>query len=687
VEAVIEERIHRLDPELREILRIASVEGRIFTAQVVARVQDIHERHLLKRLSLDLEKRHRLVQEAGEHRVDSLSLSRYRFVHHLFQRYLYNNFCAGERKLLHGAVGDILSEFYADREEDIVVQLAYHYQQAGNEEKALPYLIRAGHQARVKFAHDEAVRYYTEALSILLQDSPELFELLASRAAVFGIVARRNEQRADIERMLDLAEKLADDTLICDALLALANYNSETKHLDAQQPGQDALVIARKLRDPLREGQALRCLGTLEMRKGDNHRSKDQLAAAADIFLEVGASREAAACLHQLSVTLVRLGEHEPAIEAAKKAVALSREIGDQQQEATGARRVASAYTVHKQHAEALPFARRALALHQEVGDRSSECAALNVIGIIRTHQGKYADSEKHLRKSLKIAESIGSSQHTAYAAFNLVRLHYERLGDFEGCLQFLSTLLEKAKIEGDDWVEAFFCDEKGRILMHLGQYDRAYRYLSTASRMMEELGDLWLGLPSSIWNGLVQAYLGDYEGAVDTLRLTAERARVARLDFESAMALVVLGLVYLLDGRFEVQHTGLERVLEGLDLMPDADVLHSWCGIGYEIAAALYLKLGVTDKAMQYSIQGLKMMESDPSPWWSERRHYTHSLILRAAGQEVDADEHLKLAYARVMMVADNTKDQRLRRSWLENVDVNREIFSACVQRRISHV
>ena len=38
VEAVIAERIDRLDADLREILTIASVEGELFTAQVVAEV-------------------------------------------------------------------------------------------------------------------------------------------------------------------------------------------------------------------------------------------------------------------------------------------------------------------------------------------------------------------------------------------------------------------------------------------------------------------------------------------------------------------------------------------------------------------------------------------------------------------------------------------------------------------------
>jgi hypothetical protein len=43
-----------------------------------------------------------------------------------------------------------------------------------------------------------------------------------------------------------------------------------------------------------------------------------------------------------------------------------------------------------------------------------------------------------------------------------------------------------------------------------------------------------------------------------------------------------------------------------------------------------------------------------------------------------MEADEHLKLAYDRVMLVADNTKDQGLRMSWLENVLVNHEILAA---------
>ncbi|MGD9316396.1 MAG: BTAD domain-containing putative transcriptional regulator, partial [Anaerolineae bacterium] len=59
VEAVIAERIGRLAEPLRAELRVASVEGETFTAEVVARVQAASEGEVVGRLSHDLDRRHR----------------------------------------------------------------------------------------------------------------------------------------------------------------------------------------------------------------------------------------------------------------------------------------------------------------------------------------------------------------------------------------------------------------------------------------------------------------------------------------------------------------------------------------------------------------------------------------------------------------------------------------------------
>ncbi|MFQ5596321.1 MAG: ABC transporter substrate-binding protein, partial [Anaerolineae bacterium] len=167
VEGVIQERIGRLEEELRDVLTVAAVEGEDFTAQVVARVQELQERRLLRTLSRELEKRHSLVREQGEVQVDRHLLSRYRFAHALFQRYLYNDLSAGERRLLHGEIAEVLEELYAGHTEDITVQLAHHYSEAGEADKAIEYLLQAGDQARGLYAHQEAIDYYQRALGFL----------------------------------------------------------------------------------------------------------------------------------------------------------------------------------------------------------------------------------------------------------------------------------------------------------------------------------------------------------------------------------------------------------------------------------------------------------------------------------------------------------------------------------------
>ncbi len=171
VEGVMEARIGRLDEELREILNVAAVEGYVFTVSVVSRAGKLDERQTLRSLSQELEKRHRLVEEIPTAQANESSIVRYQFAHALIQKYLYQQLSQGERRLLHSDVARSLEELYAGRLEEIASQMAWHYAEAGEEEKALPFLIQAGDRARLLYALEEAVTHYERVLAILKQQS------------------------------------------------------------------------------------------------------------------------------------------------------------------------------------------------------------------------------------------------------------------------------------------------------------------------------------------------------------------------------------------------------------------------------------------------------------------------------------------------------------------------------------
>jgi predicted ATPase/DNA-binding SARP family transcriptional activator len=172
-EAVIAQRLGRLDNSWQDILRVASVEGELFTLEVVAQVKGLNRRELAEGFGRELVKQHRLLAAQGMERLETSGqpLSRYRFQHHLFQAYLYHSLDEIERVYQHEAVGNALETLYGDQVDEIASQCARHFQEAGLTLKAIEYLRRAGERAIRLSTYDEAIDSLQRGLT-LLNDQP-----------------------------------------------------------------------------------------------------------------------------------------------------------------------------------------------------------------------------------------------------------------------------------------------------------------------------------------------------------------------------------------------------------------------------------------------------------------------------------------------------------------------------------
>jgi predicted ATPase len=167
LEAMIGERLERLPDTLREVLRLASVEGEVFTAEVLARVKKSDPGALVHTLSSELGQRHQLVRAQDIRRMDGGRLSSYRFRHILFQRYLYGGIDRVERSYLHEEMAGALEELYGERAGEIAVQLARHFEEAELTAKAIGYLQQAGGGALRRSANQEAAVLARRALGLL----------------------------------------------------------------------------------------------------------------------------------------------------------------------------------------------------------------------------------------------------------------------------------------------------------------------------------------------------------------------------------------------------------------------------------------------------------------------------------------------------------------------------------------
>ena len=211
VQGVLAARIDRLAAEEKALLQQLSVIGRQFPVSLVKRVVTQSETELYRVLSSLQAKEYLYEQPAFPE-------SEYIFKHALTQDVAYGTVLQEQRKALHERTGQALETLYEEKLEDHYSELAHHYGQSDDTEKAVEYLGLAGEQAVQRSANVEAIGHLTRALELLrtLADSPvrqhkELTMLRAlgdSISAMGGWAEPRLEQI--YTRMLELSQQVGD---------------------------------------------------------------------------------------------------------------------------------------------------------------------------------------------------------------------------------------------------------------------------------------------------------------------------------------------------------------------------------------------------------------------------------------------------------------------------------------------
>ena len=100
-----------------------------------------------------------------------------------------------------------MEQFYGERADEIAVQLAWHYEEAGIADQARHYLRRAGEQAAAQSAHAEAVDYLGRALA---EDEVGRYALLGTCEQVYDLQGARQAQAEDLTALEELTASLAD---------------------------------------------------------------------------------------------------------------------------------------------------------------------------------------------------------------------------------------------------------------------------------------------------------------------------------------------------------------------------------------------------------------------------------------------------------------------------------------------
>jgi adenylate cyclase len=464
VEAVIEERVSCLEPRLREIASIASVEGERFTAQVVAAVQNAAQRPLLQDLTR-LEKLHRLVMEQGEVRIGARRAVCYKFSHALVQEYIYRCLGRGERRLLHGQVAAALESLYGGHQDEIAIQLAEHFFRADDYGPALHYFALAAESAAHRYAHEEAIMLYTQAVELAQQaglDAAALADLHRRRGLAYKTLGKFEHARIDLETAAQAGRTAGERRAEWRALLDLGRLWTSRDYGQSQGLIDQALELARCMDDPAVLAESLNRAGNWYLNAEDLPAAIEYHQQALEIVEQLGDQGEVASTLDLLGLASIVRGDPTASVGYYDRAIALFRELKDRPGLASSltGRGIAGggAYSSLTSVLPTPPVdgrrdAEEALRIAREIDSPSAEAWALWAQSLICTEHGRFGLALEAAHSALDIASAIGHRERMAGSRSVLGALYAELLAPEEAQPQLQQALALAKRLQSQHWI------------------------------------------------------------------------------------------------------------------------------------------------------------------------------------------------------------------------------------------
>jgi len=164
---VFEERIRRLNDEIKNTLIYASAEGTRFTSKILSIILESNELSIISRLRIAQES-YRLIKydcEIGYSKNKFTNL--YEFSHPFFHKSFYEKLSTTEKIFLHKTIAKSIEDIWKDDLDEVYEELARHFLNGQEYNKAIHYSILAGEKNQNRSAYKEALKLYNKALKIL----------------------------------------------------------------------------------------------------------------------------------------------------------------------------------------------------------------------------------------------------------------------------------------------------------------------------------------------------------------------------------------------------------------------------------------------------------------------------------------------------------------------------------------
>jgi class 3 adenylate cyclase/tetratricopeptide (TPR) repeat protein len=495
LQGLILSRIDRLPPERQFVLKVAAVIGRTFTyTPLQAALSALMPLTLdgLKSYLKEMTQRSLINLESLEPELS------YIFKHIITQEVAYQTLLFNQRKEIHRSIAcwyeaEFKTEDRGVVQTDISVYplLVHHSHHAEDFQRERKYAELAGDQAVRQYANTEAYRYYSRAIELTPDDHVEQkYALLQKRYHVLHNMAKREEQKADLDEMERLIERLDGAGQKMEFLANRALYLLFVGALNqALETAGELVRVAEETGDIAYQANGYIRQGGAYRRLAKYGEARQRLERAVNLAQSISRDDLVSSASRELGIVSDLNGDPNQAFAYFDQDLEIERRRDNRPGIGTALNNCGIVEWRRGNYRKALDLFEQSLAIDKEVGSRYSEGFVLGNLAMVSSDLGDFTKAIAYAEESLEIHREHGN-RYGVSRVLGMLGNALIRLGEYEKSLPIHEEGLLITREDGDSQDQIFHLDHLGCASLWTGDYGNARLCYEEAYRLSREVGE-----------------------------------------------------------------------------------------------------------------------------------------------------------------------------------------------------
>jgi DNA-binding SARP family transcriptional activator/tetratricopeptide (TPR) repeat protein len=275
-----------------------------------------------------------------------------------------------------------------------------------------------------------------------------------------------------------------------DLVHALAEFLDTSGHWDDALAAQlMALQASRDLDDHRRAARAAFDLSLTNLRTGNGEAALQHATWAAEDFGKLGDKWGQAAALDRIGIVHWYAARYRESLAYHQEALDIDRGIGNLAGSAKALRNAGIALGSLGRHSEEMSYLNQALDIYRRSDDLRGQAITLNNIGRIQYYRGHHRDAMQSYQASREIFLHIGAKQYLTLVDHNIGRI-YQYKGNYGAALGMYRRALVTYRSLGDLLHQAYALADIGSIYQCTGRFDEALAHHEKAASVADKVCD-----------------------------------------------------------------------------------------------------------------------------------------------------------------------------------------------------